>query len=162
MSVQVREKFSLKTIQKVHKNETCSITKGSKQRSQKEIALSALRPTVRTRKRKFRRRRKSALVSRSHPRRIRDPRNHRRYEKTSPAQQASTPAPQTARSRLYRNETDLARKGHCSSTSVQALRSASAPALVERFDTEPLSDSSIESANFTGLVLFCIDAKFCK
>ena len=34
--------------------------------------------------------------------------------------------------------------------------------LVDRFDTEPLSDSSAKSANFMGLVLICIDAKFCK
>ena len=34
--------------------------------------------------------------------------------------------------------------------------------LVERFDTEPLADSSAKWANFIGLVLFCIDAKFCK
>ena len=34
--------------------------------------------------------------------------------------------------------------------------------LVERFDIEPFSDFSAKLANFTGLVLFCIDAKFCK
>ena len=34
--------------------------------------------------------------------------------------------------------------------------------LVERFDIEPFSDSSAKRANFMGLVLFCIDAKFCK
>ena len=35
-------------------------------------------------------------------------------------------------------------------------------ALVERFDIEPFSDFSAKWANFIGLVLFCIDAKFCK
>ena len=35
-------------------------------------------------------------------------------------------------------------------------------ALVERFDIEPFPDFSAKWANFTGLVLFCIDAKFCK
>ena len=35
-------------------------------------------------------------------------------------------------------------------------------ALLERFDVEPLSDFSAKWANFTGLVLFCIDANFCK
>ena len=39
---------------------------------------------------------------------------------------------------------------------------ASAKFLVERFDTEPLADFSAKSANFRGLVLSCIDAKFCK
>ena len=34
--------------------------------------------------------------------------------------------------------------------------------LVERFDIEPFPDFSAKCANFTGLVLFCIDAKFCK
>ena len=33
---------------------------------------------------------------------------------------------------------------------------------VERFDIEPFPDFSAKRANFTGLVLFCIDAKFCK
>ena len=37
-----------------------------------------------------------------------------------------------------------------------------ARALVERFDIEPFSDFSAKWANFIGLVLFCIDAKFCK
>ena len=36
------------------------------------------------------------------------------------------------------------------------------PTLVERFDIEPFADFSAKWANFTGLVLFCIDAKFCK
>ena len=35
-------------------------------------------------------------------------------------------------------------------------------ALVERFDIEPFPDFSAKWANFTGLALFCIDAKFCK
>ena len=35
-------------------------------------------------------------------------------------------------------------------------------ALVERFDTESYSDFSAQRSNFIGLVLFCIDAKFCK
>ena len=35
-------------------------------------------------------------------------------------------------------------------------------ALVERFDIEFFSDFSAKRANFRGLVLFCIDAKFCK
>ena len=39
---------------------------------------------------------------------------------------------------------------------------ASASTLVERFDIEPYSDFSAKWSNFTGLVLFCIDAKFCK
>ena len=34
--------------------------------------------------------------------------------------------------------------------------------LFERFDIEPYSDFSAKWPNFTGLVLFCIDAKFCK
>ena len=34
--------------------------------------------------------------------------------------------------------------------------------LVERFDIEPYSDFSAKLSNFRGLVLFCIDAKFCK
>ena len=34
--------------------------------------------------------------------------------------------------------------------------------LVERFDIEPFPDFSAKCANFAGLVLFCIDAKFCK
>ena len=34
--------------------------------------------------------------------------------------------------------------------------------LVERFDIEPYSDFSAKWPNFTGLVLLCIDAKFCK
>ena len=34
--------------------------------------------------------------------------------------------------------------------------------LVERFDIEPRSDFSAKWSNFVGLVLFCIDAKFCK
>ena len=34
--------------------------------------------------------------------------------------------------------------------------------LVERFDIEPFLDFPAKWANFTGLVLFCIDAKFCK
>ena len=34
--------------------------------------------------------------------------------------------------------------------------------LVERFDIEPHSDFSAKLSNFRGLVLFCIDAKFCK
>ena len=34
--------------------------------------------------------------------------------------------------------------------------------LVERFDIEPFPDFSAKLANFTGLVLFCIDANFCK
>ena len=34
--------------------------------------------------------------------------------------------------------------------------------LVERFDIEPYSDFSAKRANFIGLVLFCINAKFCK
>ena len=34
--------------------------------------------------------------------------------------------------------------------------------LVERFDIEPFPDFSAKWANFTGLVLFCIDAKFWK
>ena len=34
--------------------------------------------------------------------------------------------------------------------------------LVERFGVEPFSDFSAKRANFIGLVLFCIDAKFCK
>ena len=34
--------------------------------------------------------------------------------------------------------------------------------LVERFDIEPFSGFSAKWANFIGLVLFCIDAKFCK
>ena len=34
--------------------------------------------------------------------------------------------------------------------------------LVERFDIEPLSDFSAKWSNIVGLVLFCIDAKFCK
>ena len=37
-----------------------------------------------------------------------------------------------------------------------------AQSLVERFDIEPSSDFSAKCANFIGLVLFCIDAKFCK
>ena len=39
---------------------------------------------------------------------------------------------------------------------------AGAPDLVERFDIEPHSDFSAKLANFIGLVLLCIDAKFCK
>ena len=35
-------------------------------------------------------------------------------------------------------------------------------ALVERFDIEPYSDFSAKWSNFIGLVLSCIDAKFCK
>ena len=34
--------------------------------------------------------------------------------------------------------------------------------LVERFDIEPYSDFSAKLSNFRGLVLFCIDAKFCN
>ena len=34
--------------------------------------------------------------------------------------------------------------------------------LVERFDVEPFSDFSAKWANFIGLVLCCIDAKFCN
>ena len=34
--------------------------------------------------------------------------------------------------------------------------------LVERFDIESDSDFSAKWSNFIGLVLFCIDAKFCK
>ena len=34
--------------------------------------------------------------------------------------------------------------------------------LVERFDVEPFSDFSAKWANFIGLALFCIDAKFWK
>ena len=34
--------------------------------------------------------------------------------------------------------------------------------LVERFDIEPFSDFSATLANVIRLVLFCIDAKFCK
>ena len=34
--------------------------------------------------------------------------------------------------------------------------------LVERFGIEPFSDFSAKWANFIGLVLFCIDAKFCN
>ena len=34
--------------------------------------------------------------------------------------------------------------------------------LVQRFDIEPYSDFSARLSNFIGLVLFCIDAKFCK
>ena len=34
--------------------------------------------------------------------------------------------------------------------------------LVERFDIEPYSDFSVKLSNFIGLVLSCIDAKFCK
>ena len=34
--------------------------------------------------------------------------------------------------------------------------------LVERFDIEPFSDFSAKWANVIRLVLFCIDAKFCK
>ena len=40
--------------------------------------------------------------------------------------------------------------------------SATPGTLVERFDIEPYSDFSAKWANFTGLVLCCIDAKFCK
>ena len=36
------------------------------------------------------------------------------------------------------------------------------PGLVERFDIEPFSDFSAQWANFIGLFLFCIAAKFCK
>ena len=43
----------------------------------------------------------------------------------------------------------------------QEVHGAAGP-LVERFDTEPFSDFSAKWANFRGLVLFCIDAKFCK
>ena len=35
-------------------------------------------------------------------------------------------------------------------------------ALVERFDIEPYSDFSAKLSNFRGLVLLCIDAKFCR
>ena len=34
--------------------------------------------------------------------------------------------------------------------------------LVESFDIEPFSDLSAKWSNFRGLVLFCIDDKFCK
>ena len=56
---------------------------------------------------------------------------------------------------------DAARKA------AQAAKAAKAPSafvlsLVERFDIEPFPDFSAKSANFTELVLFCIDAKFCK
>ena len=34
--------------------------------------------------------------------------------------------------------------------------------LVERFDIEPFPDFSAKLPNFIGLVLICIDAKFCK
>ena len=34
--------------------------------------------------------------------------------------------------------------------------------LVDRFDIEPYSDFSAKWSNFIRLVLFCIDAKFCK
>ena len=40
--------------------------------------------------------------------------------------------------------------------------SRAAWSLVERFDIEPFSDFSAKRANFIGLVLFCIDAKFCN
>ena len=43
-----------------------------------------------------------------------------------------------------------------------AARQRAAEALVEGFDIEPFSDFSAKKANFIGLVLFCIDAKFCK
>ena len=43
-----------------------------------------------------------------------------------------------------------------------ATTEAAARALVERFDIEPFPDFSAKWANFRGLVLFCIDAKFCK
>ena len=45
---------------------------------------------------------------------------------------------------------------------VDAKREMAASILVERFDIEPSSDFSAKCANFIGLVLFCIDAKFCK
>ena len=45
---------------------------------------------------------------------------------------------------------------------LQGSPPAAARGLVERFDIEPFSDFSAKWANFTGLVLFCIDAKFCK
>ena len=51
-------------------------------------------------------------------------------------------------------------------TSRPAPAPAAAPGaartLVERFDIEPYSDFSAKRARFTGLVLFCIDADFCK
>ena len=48
-------------------------------------------------------------------------------------------------------------------STLQSVDSVSAPhASVERFDIEPFPDFSAKWANFTGLVLFCIDAKFCK
>ena len=39
---------------------------------------------------------------------------------------------------------------------------APVPILVERFDIEPSSDFSSKWSNVLRLVLFCIDAKFCK
>ena len=43
-----------------------------------------------------------------------------------------------------------------------AAAADAAAGLVERFDIEPYSDFSTKWANFIGLVLFCIDAKFCN
>ena len=44
----------------------------------------------------------------------------------------------------------------------EGLHALPGRALVERFDIEPYSDFSAKRANFRGLVLCCIDAKFCK
>ena len=48
------------------------------------------------------------------------------------------------------------------SGSKAARISESGRALVEKFDIEPYSDFLAKWSNFRGLVLFCIDAKFCK
>ena len=48
------------------------------------------------------------------------------------------------------------------SSSRRPARGRRARSLVERFDIEPYSDFSAKWSNYIGLVLFCIDAKFCK
>ena len=45
---------------------------------------------------------------------------------------------------------------------IRGRRTGAVEILVERFDIEAFSDFSAKWSNFRGLILFCIDAKFCK
>ena len=56
----------------------------------------------------------------------------------------------------------LTRSGSAAGTFAPARARTAARSLVERFDIEPYSDFSAKWSNFRGLVLFCIDAKFCN
>ena len=61
---------------------------------------------------------------------------------------------------IHEARRDIARRIDTSASKLEV--DTAVQAVVETFDIEPFSDFSAKWSNFIGLVLFCIDAKFCK